>query len=218
MQPYQRASEETRKQAEMPIRALKTAGSIGLTAATAYAGGAALNRVLPMLSKYIPEDLAIKGLSKIDPRFGTFINKAMQAGKSFDEVRDFIGEKAMGENEESKGNAQEKRNIIQQYDPELHTYIEQVIKNGKTPVEAGLKAKGHERFKKAIDKMVKDHKTTWTDIIESVFGGMGQTQPPALPQQTQQIPQQPTQKAQSGQGQQALMAILQKIQQSRGMQ
>lgn len=93
MQPYQQANKEIRRQGELPLKTLATAGSFGASAL----GGIALGRVLPFLSKFIPQDLAIKGLSKIDPRFGKFINKALSEGKSFEEIKDFIRNKASPE-------------------------------------------------------------------------------------------------------------------------
>src|SRR6185312_10659550 len=101
----------------------------------------------------------------------------------------------------------ESRNIIQQYSPELHQFIDQEVRKGHKPIEAGAIAQADKRFKDIISKLTKDHQTPWSNILESVYGGGEQALPPQNPQQPQQ---------QSGQGQQALMAILQKIQQSRG--
>lgn len=214
MQPYQEATEEVRRQGEIPLKAAQTAGSIGATAATAYLSGGVINRVLPFLSKYIPEDLVKKGLSKIDPRYGRFIDKALGEGKTIEEVKEFIGQKIQGE-QKSKP-AKEKRNIIEQYSPELHQFLEQEIKKGRKPIEAGALAQNDKRFSSAISKMSKDHKTNWSSIIDSVYG-IGETAQPQQEiqeQQPQQNIQQPSQ--QSGQGQQALMAIMQKINQRLG--
>ncbi len=203
MQPYQEVTKEIRRQGELPLKIAKNVGAVGSAAATAYLGGGAINRVLPFLSKYIPEDLVVKGLSKIDPRYGNFINKAMAAGKSIEEVKDFIGSKIEDQNEPVK----QDRNIIQQYSPELHDFIDQEMKKGRTSIEAGAIAQNDKRFKEVINKLSKDHKTPWSNILESVYG----SQPTSNTSQ-QQSQQQP------GQGQAALMAILQKIQQSRGVQ
>jgi hypothetical protein len=97
MQPYQEASQAIRKQGEMPLNVGKEAA---FTAASIYGGGAVLKRVLPFLSKYIPQDLAIRGLNKIDPRFGKFIDTALNAGKTFEEAKDFIKKKAESSPEE----------------------------------------------------------------------------------------------------------------------
>lgn len=206
MQPYQKASEEIRRQGEFPANAIKTAGSLAVRAIPTIGGGLALGKVLPFLSKYIPEDLAIKGLSKIDPRFGKFIKMAMSNGKSFDEAKEFIREKAEGSQEQSKEN----RNIIEQYSPELHQFILGEIQNGRKPIEAAALAQNDKRFSNVIKKLEKDHKTNWSNIIQSTYG-VGET---AQPQQMQQQPS----SQQIGPGQQALMQVLQKINQKLGGQ
>lgn len=206
MIPYQEAGEATKKQGEAPLKAIKTAGSLALGTA---GGGLALSKVMPFLSKYIPQDLATKALSKIDPRFGKFIKNALGSGFKYDEVKQFIEEKAIeGKDQEP---AKQNRNIIQQYSPELHEFIDQEIKSGRSPIEAGAIAQNDKRFINVIKKLSKEHKTSWSNILQSIYGGIGQSQ---SPQQSQ--PSQPSQ--QPGQGQQALMSILQKIQQSRGGQ
>lgn len=194
MQPYQEASQEIRRQGELPIKALKTVGSLAATTAAAYAGGPVLSRVMPFLSKYIPEDLAIKGLSKIDPRFGKFIKKALSSGKSFDEVKGFIEEKAEEGAQEEQ--AKESRNIIEQESPELHQFIDQEVKKGRKPIEAGAIAQNDKRFTDIIKKLMKNHKTNWSDIIQSIYG-TGET---AQPQQSKAALQPEQQQQSQGQG------------------
>lgn len=204
MQPYQRAAEESKIQGEAPFRLAKKGLAIGGALA---AGAGSLSRIMPFLSEFIPPGLAIKGLSKIDPRFGKFINTAMENGTNFDEVKDFIKEKAEGSQK-----APDQRSIIEQYSPELHQFLTQQIQGGRSPLEAGALAQVSGKFKKEIDKMTKDHKTPFSSILESIFGTGQTTQP------QQQAPQQMQgqQQSQPGQGQQALMSILQKINQRLG--
>jgi hypothetical protein len=208
MQPYQEAAEERKRQGQLPVNIAKGAASLGTSFAGGVAGAAAAGiggKILPFLSKYIPQDLAIKGMSKVEPRIGKFINKAMSEGYDFDEVKDFIGQKF--EESQEKTAAKDNRNIIEQYDPELHTYILQKMKKGKSHLEAGRKALGHGRFKRAIDKITKDHKQNWTSILESVYGK--QMAPKEQPPQQQQQP---------GQDNSALLAILQKLHSATGAQ
>lgn len=176
MQPYQQADAQIKKKGEAPLKGIKTAGSLA-------AGGLALNRVLPLLSQYIPADLAIKGLSKVDSRFGKFINTSMQNGKSFDDARQFIFEKARG-----KENPQENRNLIQQYSPELFEFLISEVEKGKSPIEAGALAEQQSNFKNVIKQMADDHKAPFSAILQTVFGqGAGQGQQQG---QSQQQPQQ----------------------------
>ena len=208
MQPYQKANEEQIRQRDLPSNFLKKAASVGGTAAASYLGAGTISKVLPFLSKYIPEDLAIKGLNKIDPRFGKFINHAMKGGHSFDEVKDFIGEKAQSEM------SKENRNIIEQESPELHEFILSHIKQGRKPLEAAalatLDTSRGPNFKQIISKLQKTHKVNWGQIVQDLYGNGEQELPEQQNNQEKQQQQQP------GQGQQALMSILQKIQQARG--
>ncbi len=175
MQPYQESSEEIKRQGQAPLTAAKTAGSLGLSAATAYLGGNVVNRVLPFLSKYIPENLVKKGLEKIDPRYGKFIDKALAAGQSMDDIKEFIGQKI----EQHEESAEEKRNIIEQEFPELHNFIDQEIKKGRSSLQAGALAFNDKRFTQAINKLKNQHKLNWSTIIENVYG----KDKMALPQQ-----------------------------------
>ncbi len=172
MQPYQEASEEIKRQGGLPFKLAKNVGSVASTAATAYLGGAAASRVLPFLNKYIPEDLAIKGLNKIDPRFGKFINKALSSGQSFDNVKNFISEKIEDtqKKEVEKTRAKDQRNIIEQYSPELHDFLKNQISAGRPALEAGALAQSQDKFKKIIKKLSEDHKTDFSAILQSIYG------------------------------------------------
>ncbi len=215
MIPYREAGRAVREEGERPIRALQSAaslglGAVGLTGASA-AGATLMKRALPLLSKYIPQDLAIKGLSKLDPRFGKFIKNAMNDGHEFDEIKDFIEEKGTSDLEKME-KPKEERNIIEKYAPSIYQEMKDLIGNGVSPLDAARKMKNRlGADSNSIKQMEKDYKTDWFNIVESVFG-KGDMAQQAPQEQQMQEPQQ----GQGGQGQQALMAILQKIQQSRG--
>jgi len=195
MQPWQEANEEIVDQGNRTSNLAKNAAYTGLSAASAFAGGGLISRVLPFLNKYIPENLVRKGLEKASPGLGKFVNTALGNGKSIDEVKDFIRQKIdASEQTEAKTPAKSKRNIVEQYDPELHTYLEGKIKKGKNPLVAGAQAMTHDRFSKVIKKIMKDHKAPWSDIVASIYG-TGETA------QTQQQAPQPIQ-GQQQQGEQ----------------
>lgn len=190
MQPYQEAAEEIRRQGELPIKSAKQAASF---AGSAAAGSAMVGRIVPWLSKYIPEELAIKGLAKIDSRLGGFIKKAMSEGYDFDEVKNFIGEKMGGAENKKPPSAKENQNIIQQYSPELHQFISEHIQQGRSPLEAGaiaqLDRKGGKSFKSIIKKIEQDHKSPFSAILQTVYGSQeAQAQPQQA--QSQQQPEQ----------------------------
>lgn len=176
-------------------KSIKTAANIGLTAT----GLGISSKIAPFLSPLIPKDLALKGISKLSPKLGDFLKKGLEQGLNLGDGLDFIKDN-MGGKQNTPEPTKQNGNIIEQYDPELFTYIKDRIGKGIPILQAGEKAKDHPRFANAIKKLEKDHKTPWASILQSVFGGQGQEQP----------------QQQGGQGQQALMAILQQVQQARG--
>lgn len=178
MQPYQEATEEVRRQSEAPSKFIKKAASTGLaiTGGTALAlkGGSVIaSRILSLLDKRVPRELAIKGLERINPTLGKFIKTSVNQGRDVEDVMDFISEKA---NQPSK----QQKNIIEQESQELHQFILDQIRNGRNPIEAAAIAQNDKRFSSAIKKLMKTHKTPWSSIIESIFGSGEQ----ALPQQS----------------------------------
>jgi hypothetical protein len=109
MEPYQKASESMRAGDEYHLRLLKNAGLTALGGAVAGTGSRIANTLVPavsaLINPHVPEHISKAGLNKVDPRFGKFIQGAMEmGGYSFDEVREYLGDKV----EKSK----DKRNII----------------------------------------------------------------------------------------------------------
>jgi hypothetical protein len=241
MQPYQKAAEALRSGEEYPLQLLKNAGLTAIGGGAASLGSKALGKLIPavgaLINQYVPDKLSMAGLSKIDPRFGKFIEGALQEGYTYDELRKFMGDKL--EKSQPAEIVKEQRNIIEQESPDLHQFIIGKIKEGRSPQEAGALAilgeKGTKAFKKDIEKIVSQHKTPWSQLLESVYG-TGQTAQPqqpgnALAQEAMSPPgsspigptsaesqafNQPQQQQPVGQGQQALMQILQKINQKLG--
>ncbi len=142
------------------------------TAATIGAAGVTA-RVLPFLSKFIPVDLAMKGLSKVSPKLADFLKRGQSMGLNIEEgfqyVRDSIS---------SKEKPKDNKNIIEQYSPELHQFIDQEIKKGRRPIEAGALAQNDKSFSEVIKKLSKDHKTPWSNILESIYGQEGANKTP----------------------------------------
>lgn len=190
----------------------------GVGTAATLATGAATARVMPFLSKFIPVDLAMKGLNKVSPKIADFLKKGQSMGLNIEEGLDYLRENITPKKQEPP---KQNKNIIEQYSPELHEFIMGEIQKGRSPIEAGaiagLGAKGMPDFRKIISKLTKDHKSPWSAILETVYGQQGGQKAQAQPQNPQQ--QQPNPAAQQGQagpGNQALMAILDKINQKLG--
>ncbi len=183
MNPYEKTVQELKKQSEGPKRFAQKAIGLGATAAGA-SFAPVLAKAAPFLSQYIPQQLAIKGLSKINPKFGKFIDDALNSNHEFEEVKDFIGSQV----EKSQEQPKDERNVIEKYSPGIYKYIEQLIKGGSKPAEAALKAKKFldEKEQKIIKQMEKDNKVDWVSLVESIFGGGNAAQPPANSTEPQQ--------------------------------
>ncbi len=193
----------------------------GVGTAATLGAGAATARIMPFLSKFIPVDLAMKGLTKVSPKIADFLKRGQSMGLNVEEgiqyIRDSISPKEEKKSPETGKNPKENRNVIEQYSPELHQFILGEMQNGRSPLEAGaiatLGRKGDPDFKPIISKLTKDHKTSWSSILESVYGAQGGQKAPNNPNPQQNQQQQPNQ---PGPGQQALMDILAKINQKLG--
>jgi hypothetical protein len=198
---------------------LKKGASAILGTGASFLGAGLTSKILPLLSEYIPTDLAIKGISKVSPMIGDFLKKGQRFGLDPKEGLKFVRDQI----EKPEQQVKENRNIIQQYSPELHQFIEDQIKKGVSPIDAGSFALSKEglgnKFNKVIKQIEKDHQTDWSSILQSVYGTAEQPQKQEQQQVEQPKPQQmqaqPGQ-GQPGQGQAALMAIMQKINQKLG--
>lgn len=158
MQPYKSASETLKKQSDESKGLVKGALSIAGSLGTA----SAMTKLAPFLSEYLPMDLAIKGISKVSPKVGSFIKEAQKNGFDFNDIKNFLGE---GIKETTK----QDKNIIQQYSPELDQFMNEEIQKGRSPIEAGAVAQNDKRFKPIIDKLTKDHNAQWSQILESTY-------------------------------------------------
>jgi len=168
--------------------------SRGVGAGIGLASTAIGARVAPFLSEYIPTDLAMKGLQKVAPKVADFLRKGQSAGLDIKQGMDFIKSKLSPTEEpaqEAKG-AEDSRNLIEKHAPELHQFIVDKMKKGESFRRAGALARlegGGKTFSKTIEKLMKDHKASWEDMIEAIYGG-AQSASGAAPSQAQ-APQQP---------------------------
>jgi hypothetical protein len=205
------ANSEIERSQNRDSKLKKTLGT-GVALGSAVIGGGLASRVLPLLNEYVPADLALKGINKLSPQLGKLLKNGVSQGLNLREGFNFLKDQILSKEEsqkQPKEQPKENRNIIEQYSPELHQVISQEIKKGRSPIEATNRAVfENKKFESIIKKIMQDHKTPWSTIIESIYGkgDMGQ---PSQEQDSQQ-------QQQSGQGQQALREILNKINQRFG--
>jgi len=195
MSAYLRPDE---KSANAQVRRAETAQNALNSGVSAIAGAYGLSQVMPFLSEYVPENLAFKGISKVFPPLGKFLKQGMEEGLTLKSGLDYV------RGEASKEQAKESKNIIEQYSPELHQFIQEQIKKGISPLQAGAIAQAGikgKNFESAIKKMVKDHKTDFSTILQTIYG-QGQQAQQQAPQQQQQAPIQQQVQGQPQQGQQ----------------
>ncbi len=151
----------------------------GLTAARPLSAG--LSRVLPFLSEMITPELALKGISKVNPELGKMLNKGMKNGLNIKDGLNFIKNNLSNQGQQDSqastqspekeiSPAKQNGNPIEMESPELHKFILDQIKKGNSPLQAGALAFNDKKFMQAINKIKTQHKTNWADIVESIYG------------------------------------------------
>jgi len=206
LRPDEIASLSEIERSQNKDKLLKKGVSAAIGLGTAATGVGLSSKILPFLNEFIPKDIALKGISKLSPQLGTFLNKGIDQGLDLKDGLDFIKQKITASQDQK---LPDQKNIIAQYDDKLHAFMDNLIKQGRSPLEAGALARTSGKFEKSISKMEKDHKTNFSSIVESAYG-MQQ------PQQAQAQQIQPTQPQQSqGQGiDPQLMQLMQGIRSS----
>lgn len=214
MQPYQRAAEAIRSGEEAPIHLLKNAGLTAIGGGAAAIGSKAASKLIPaigsLINEYIPENLAIKGLGKVDSRFGKFIEGAMGDGYSFDDIRQLLGDK-IKKTQESETVTNDPLKFFETNYPDVAAALAKTMQNGQSPEAAAAILKTSTPFGKEVKKIEKETDKNFVDYILELFGNQGQQmQQPKQQMQGQQQMQQSSQQQGSGVDAQ-LMAALDKI-------
>lgn len=210
--PFEEHEDYMRRKEEVPGKVLRKGLALG---SAAIGGHSLISRILPLLSDKIPEEIARKGIGKVSPKLGEFVESATNLGHDFYEIRDYIRAKASEEQEGAKKPA-DSRNVIQQYSPELHQYISEEIQKGRSPIEAGALASLQGNFKNIIKKLTDDHQAPFASILETVYGGQGGAKKPRSELSRESLLEQFNQGQGGGapQGKQALLQTMQEITQA----
>lgn len=88
--PSERAAQQEIRQSERPKRALGQVANAGASLAGIAGGSALISRILPLLSKLIPSDMAAKGLAKVSPRLEKFFRGITSTGYTIDDGLDHL--------------------------------------------------------------------------------------------------------------------------------
>lgn len=187
MQPYQKAADSQIQQTAKPISYLSKAAS--------------------MLSYYIPANIAVKGINKLSPKLGEFVNFAKKKGIGDEDIVSFLREKHEKIQESQKKS--EKKTIFDELigDIDILSLDEQkqnqlnFLKTASNQLEQKGKSKGDSAFKNIAKK-----------IKEVLSGNIGMVQGEAMGMQNNPQMQQ-SQQNQSNADQQ-LMAMMEKFSQS----
>lgn len=221
LQPYQAAGQQIQKQAQKPTNLAKTALTVGAT----LTGSGIAKRILPLLSKYVSGNIMRKGLEKIDPRLGKFVDNSLNNGYNIDEVRDHLSSKFSQGSAESPQETQGEKspqvsqhNPLQEFEtnyPDISGALVRTMQNGQSPQAAAGILKTSSAFSKQIKQLEKQVGKNFVDYIVELFGTQGQ-QVQGQKQMDQQMQQQPGEQQPQVQGQgggidQQLMAALDKI-------
>lgn len=168
---------------------LETVASIGGSALV----GKAASKILPLLSEYVPEDLAYKGINKVMPGLGSFLKNGMKQGLSLKSGLDFLkGEftKKESGNQAIPNEQSSPFDLFSKYSPKLAEFFKQQIQAGERP--GIVRVLAQKEFGKEIQQIEKDHKRSFKDIVDELFEGKApiQSQQQVQPQQEQQQGQQ----------------------------
>ena len=194
MRSDERANEEQIRRSQGRDKLLKQGAGLALSAGTAALGAGVASKIVPLLSEYIPMDLAMKGISKVSPKVGEFLKRGQSLGLDMKEGFNFIREN-LAPKQETEEPAQEhpilqEAKIFEAEFPKIAQAIANLMKSGRTPIEAA------EIIEKSLPKEIKSVEKKlgkkFKDFILNIFGNE--------PQQTQQPP---TQKPQAQQPQQS---------------
>lgn len=164
------------EQTEKYKRGLQTASNIASTAV----GVGAASKVLPFLSDLIPADLAMKGINKISPKIGQFLQKGKAMGLDLKQGFQFI--------KDNIGATESKKNPLKEFEtnhPEIFRAINGYINKGQPPQSAAAILKNSAPFAKSIKKLEKDVGKNFVDYILELFGNKNQSTTQNQPSQQQ---------------------------------
>lgn len=203
---------------EAGVAAAELAGGAAIGSA-ALSGGKYLSKILPFLNKYVPQDLSLKGISKVSPKLGNFLKSGMASGLTLDSGLDFLRQYAEKDGEEGEAAVDAMAdNPLWRFSKKLAKFVDDAFKIGHTLDEVlGMTTSPGNKFQKEIKHVEKSIGMPFRELLRSIYGGekqhQGAVQPPtrAVQENQQTGLTAPQQQGGQGKGQEALMQTLQMI-------
>ncbi len=139
------------------------------------AGTAAISsKIAPFLSQYINPETALKGISKISPKMGEFLQKGISMGLPLEEGLDYIKDRMNSPKEEAKkekSNKKQNLNELGQFSPELQQFVETKIQEGKSPDHAAALAMNQAEHSDLVRGIEKKTKKRFTAFVREIYEG-----------------------------------------------
>lgn len=140
------------------------------TTAVAAGMGVAGSRLLPLLGEFVPMELAMKGINKIAPKVGDFLQRGQKAGLDLRDGLDFLKnqiERSAERKEESKINPFQ--NFENEF-PRLSEALNRIVEQGQPAEAAAAILKNASWAKSDINKLEKNVGKNFVDFVKEMFG------------------------------------------------
>lgn len=149
-------------------------------------------RAVPFLNKLIPSSLAVKGLSKINPKLATFVTDSLAAGYTADNVLDYLRNRLVSSGEQMEKQRLEGASSLTPQERNILHKRNQEAGAGKLAstaigLGAGLSGLGGEE-----EQSMQTQGAQSPQMLQRQQPPAFSQQPPALPQQQPQQPQAPS--------------------------
>ncbi len=216
LRPDEQVTESEIEKSKTRDSRTKSVLSTAANAATGIVGGSMALKVLPFLSEYIPLEIAKKGIDKIAPKIGKFLDHGISQGLSLQSGLDYLKSEFIPEEGKEK-RKEKKANEIGQVSQDLQDFIEQQVQAGKSPDHAAATAMIKPEFMEVTQQIEKQTGKPFPTSIRELYEGkaVNQGQSKAAlqgqPDQMQGQPQQMEQQSQQRQMSPKLQAAYQKL-------
>lgn len=111
MRPNELAQKTIQEREHAWNKSLKKAGSTALSIGASIAGAGIASKVLPFLSEFISPELALKGISKVSPKLGDFLQRGMSQGLALNDGLQYLKSQIGGTGLYAGGKSEEEEQV-----------------------------------------------------------------------------------------------------------